>query len=281
MSRARRPSAAGDRPRFAHELAAEIHPKLFSGGLTAAHRYDAADRPAEEVKVVRADADRVVIRSRGRYGETTVRWEVEFDVDRGRLHEGDRADGDGPAAAAAVELLQPRHDETGAGRVSGPVGGRRAREGGRVRPAAHDVDQRARRPGTSCSARTSTRSSISATRSPGSSSPRRTSATATPATATRRVILEDGRRIDTDAVETEDGRTIRGADSRGRRAFLTQLYRREDGLRAGGVRHPQHDVPAQPRRAAREDVLVPAHARASGRAGNSTPAGLSGRARTR
>src|SRR5512146_1694639 len=31
-----------DRPRFGHELACEIYPKLFSGGLTASHRHDAA-----------------------------------------------------------------------------------------------------------------------------------------------------------------------------------------------------------------------------------------------
>ena len=61
-------------------MACEVHPRLFSGQLTAAHRLDATDRPAESVEVTLAKDDRVVILSRGRYGDLP-RLEVQFDID--------------------------------------------------------------------------------------------------------------------------------------------------------------------------------------------------------
>jgi hypothetical protein len=64
------PLGGTERPRYGHEISAGIHPRLWDGGLTGGCRYDV--RTAEACEVLFCEPDRVVIRARGRYGETPV-----------------------------------------------------------------------------------------------------------------------------------------------------------------------------------------------------------------
>ena len=72
-----------DRPRFGYEKSAEIRPLLWSGGLTGARRFDAADGTGIRTEVVRSSFESVEVRAEGRYGDTPLTWTVDylFDVD--------------------------------------------------------------------------------------------------------------------------------------------------------------------------------------------------------
>ncbi|MFB3891667.1 MAG: hypothetical protein ACE15C_06540 [Phycisphaerae bacterium] len=223
-----RTTGGADRPRFGHELACEIHPRLFSGGLTAAHRHDATDRPAESVEVALAQDDRVVIRSRGRYGDTPLRWEVEFDIDVDGLTKATvRAATEEPLllrwhcyshamiAPGPVEFLVPWAD-TAMAQVTGfgPLPARSVRGvpagdlvfGAGLNPYFHLGN-------------TITGIEFSKQDFDDRHAGYRDSGT----------VLEDGTKVDFDTVLTEDGRELRPADSRGWRRHFTQLYRRPQG----------------------------------------------------
>lgn len=217
-----------DRPRFGHELACEIYPKLFSGGLTAAHRYDAVGGPAEAVEIVLAEPDRAVVRSRGRYGDTPVSWEITYDVDVDGLTRVTvltrtaepvklrwSCYNHATIAPEPVEFLIPWAD-VGLMNVAG-FGPRPTRStegvkegdlvlGAHLNPYFHLGNAH---------------TGIEFSKEDFSDrwAGYRDSGT----------VLEDGRRVSFDTVVTEEGKELRPADSRGWRRHLTQVYRRQTG----------------------------------------------------
>jgi len=72
-----------DRPRFGYEKAVEIRPLLWSGGLTDAYRYDAAEATNIKTVVLRKSPEIVEVRATGPYGQTPLSWTIDylFDVD--------------------------------------------------------------------------------------------------------------------------------------------------------------------------------------------------------
>lgn len=217
-----------DRPRFGHELACEIFPTLFSGELTMSHRHDAIGKPADAVEVVSAEADRVVIRSRGRYGETAVRWEVQYDIDvDGMTKVTVRAIADKPLmlrwhcfnhttiAPQGVDFLVPWMD-VGLSDVTGfgPMPAQPMKDvkegslvlGSHLNPFFHMGN-------------TQTGIEFSKQDFADRHSGYRDSS----------ALLEDGRKIEFGTVKTADGKEIYSGDSRGWRRHFTQMYRRGDG----------------------------------------------------
>src|SRR6266513_1869966 len=72
-----------ERPRFGYEKSVEVHPLLWSGGLTDAYRLDAAAGTEIHTEIVQASPDLVEVRSTGRYAESPLNWMIDylFDVD--------------------------------------------------------------------------------------------------------------------------------------------------------------------------------------------------------
>ena len=72
-----------ERPRFGYEKSVEVHPLLWSGGLTDAYRLDAAAGTEIRTEIVQASPDLIEVRSTGRYAESPLNWMIDylFDVD--------------------------------------------------------------------------------------------------------------------------------------------------------------------------------------------------------
>jgi hypothetical protein len=72
-----------DRPRFGYEKAVEMRPLLWSGDLTDAFRLQAAEGSEIQTELVGSNPEMVEVQARGRYGNTPLSWQVDylFDVD--------------------------------------------------------------------------------------------------------------------------------------------------------------------------------------------------------
>ncbi|MFH1068114.1 MAG: hypothetical protein V1794_00715, partial [Candidatus Glassbacteria bacterium] len=74
-----------DRPRYGFEKAIEFWPKLFSGGLTGAKRYDAENSVAVSTDLVSSVQDDVVVKASGRYAAgpdtSSLTWEITYRID--------------------------------------------------------------------------------------------------------------------------------------------------------------------------------------------------------
>jgi len=237
-----------ERPRYGHEISAGIRPRLWDGGLTGAYRYDAGR--ADEVELVAAEPDHVVIRSRGRYGETAVGWSVEYDIDvDGFTKVTVKAEAAEPVklrwhcynhvtiAAEAVEFLVPWTDSPMAGvlgfrnqhtRPVSHIGEDELVFGAHVNPYFHLGNRRT-----------------------GIEFSKEDFSDRWAGYKDASTVLEDGTQVRFDNVLTKDGEEIGQADSRGRRAHLTQIYRRRAGyeIEEFDIRNTTIPVnPGEPRR---------------------------------
>ena len=223
-----------DRPRFGYEKAVEMRPVLWSGGLTDAYRFDASGSTDIKTKLVRSGAEFVEVTASGVYawpsdGRTTpLRWEINylFDVDG--------------FTKITVELRTKRkvklrwncfnHTYLVKGvnelltRWSEPT-----RVPYSIRPEAtvpiRDIGQDEAvltshwcpfiHLGNSLTGIEFSKEDFSDRWSGYRDSS---------------VRLEDGRSIQTGAVETKDGKILRSHDSRGRRGIFTQVYMRQTWL---------------------------------------------------
>ena len=74
-----------DRARYSFEKAVEIHPKLFSGGLTGAERYDAINSSAVVTVLGESSPQTVKVRARGVYSgsgkATPLSWRIDYLID--------------------------------------------------------------------------------------------------------------------------------------------------------------------------------------------------------
>ena len=217
-----------DRPRFGYEKSVEIHPLLWSGGLTDAHRFDAAKGTGIRTELVRAGPESVEVRSTGRYRETPLFWAIDylFDVDgftkvtvslatskpvQLRWHCFNHAF----LAKDAIQYLT---------KVSDPD-----RLPIEVRPeptipiAGIELGKPVFESHWNAFFHLSNRTTgieFSKQDFEDRHSGYRDSS----------VRLENGKVVDTGAVETKDGRNLEGWDSRGRTTIFTQLYMREHEL---------------------------------------------------
>ena len=220
------PRGGKDRPRYGHEISSEIHPRLWDGGLTGADRHDA--KKADAVELVAAEADRVILRSRGRYDDTAVRWSAEYDIDvDGFTKVTVSAEAEEPVmlrwhcfnhvtlAPRAIDFIVPWTDMPMASIVgfgyqnTRPVGQVKEDDlvfGAHVNPFFHLGNART---GIEFSKEDFT-DRWAGYKDSGT-------------------VLEDGTRVSFDSVLTKEGEQLRPADSRGWRKFFTQIYRRRDG----------------------------------------------------
>ncbi|MHC4395279.1 MAG: DUF6259 domain-containing protein [Planctomycetota bacterium] len=223
-----------DRPRFGYERAVEMRPVLWSGGLTDAYRFDAVDSSKIKTKLVRSGPEFVEVKSSGVYtwGDdgklTPLRWEINyvFDVDG--------------FTRITVELRTKRKvklrwncfNHSYLAKDVNPLLTRWSepnRVPYNIRPEAtvsiKDVPpDKAVLTSHWCPFIHLGNSLTGIEFSKQDFSDRwsgyRDSS----------VRVEDGRSIQTGAVKTKDGRTLRSHDSRGRRDIFTQVYMRENRL---------------------------------------------------
>lgn len=213
-----------DRPRFAYEKSAEIRPLLWSGGLTGARRLDAADGAGIRTQVVRSSPETVEVRAAGRYGDTPLAWTIDylFDVDgftkvtvslstskpvQLRWHCFNHAF----LAKDGIQYLTKVGDP---GKPPTEVLPEPTVDIGNIAP-----DQPVFESHWNAFFHLSNRVTgieFSKQDFAGRHSGYRDSA----------VLLESGKRVDTGAVETNDGRHLVGWDSRGRTNIFTQVYMR-------------------------------------------------------
>ena len=221
-----KPRGGKDRPRYGHEISAEIHPRLWERGLTGSYRYDT--KKADAVEVVAAEPDRVVIRSRGRYGDTPVRWGVEYDIDvDGFTKVTVKAEAEEPMmlrwhcfnhvtlAPQAIEFIVPWTDSPMASILgfryenTRPVGHLREDDlvfGAHVNPYFHMGN-----PSTGIEfSKEDFTDRWAGYKDSGAA-------------------LEDGTQVRFDMVLTRDGKRVGQGDSRGRRGHFTQVYKRKAG----------------------------------------------------
>jgi uncharacterized protein DUF6259 len=222
-----------DRPRFGYEKAVEMRPLLWSGGLTDAYRFDAAGSKGIVTRIVRADAESVAVQSRGTYTwpdgrATPLGWEITYllDVDgftkvTVRLTTTDKVKlrwncfNHAFLAKASAEFLSRAADP------QRPPFNVMPEPTVSIRNAKADepVLESHWNPFFQLSSR-ATGIEFSKEDFDDRWSGYRDSS----------VVLEDGRVIDTGAVQTKDGETLRGHDSRGKVGVFTQLYVRDRAL---------------------------------------------------
>ena len=220
------PLGGPKRPRYGHEISAGIRPRLWASGLTGGRRYDV--RTAEVCEVLFCEPDRVVIRSRGRYGETPVTWAVEYRIDvDGFTKVTVRAEAREPVMLRwhcfnhvtldpeACDFIVPWTDMSMA-----QVVGNRHEE---TRPLAHHKEDELV---FGSHVNPFFHVGNSATGIDFSKEDFRDRWAGYKDSGT---VLEDGTRVSFDSVLTRKGEELRPADSRGWRRHLTQLYRRKAG----------------------------------------------------
>ena len=217
-----------ERPRFGYEKSVEIRPLLWSGGLTDAHRFDAAGGTAIRTEVVRASQESVEVRATGRYGETPLTWTIDylFDVDgftkvtvslatsrpvQLRWHCFNHAF----LAKDAIQYLT---------KVSDPG-----------KPPTEVLPEPTVAVGGLAPGKPVFESHWNAffhlsNRVTGIEFSKQDFADRHSGYRDSSVHLESGKEVDTGAVETKDGRTLVGWDSRGRTNIFTQLYMRDQRL---------------------------------------------------
>lgn len=217
-----------DRKRFGYEKSAEIRPLLWSGGLTGARRFDAADGAGIRTRVVESTAESVEVRAEGRYGDTPLAWAIDylFDVD-GFTKVTVRLSTAKPVqlrwhcfnhAFLAKDAIQYLTKVSDPGKPPTEVLPEPTVDIGNIAP-----DQPVFESHWNAFFHLSNRLTgieFSKQDFAGRHSGYRDSA----------VLLENGQNVDTGAVKTKDGRELVGWDSRGRTNVFTQLYARNGRL---------------------------------------------------
>lgn len=217
-----------DRPRFGYEKSVEMRPRLWSGELTDAFRFDAAQGTGIRTELVRANAELVEVRATGSYGSTPLSWQIDylFDVD-GFTKVTVSLTTSRPVqlrwncfnhaflAKEPIQYLTKVSDPK-----SPPID---VRPEPTVSIAAAERDQPVFESHWNAFFHL-------ANRVTGIEFSKQDFADRWSGYRDSSVILESGKRVDTGAVETVDGRELRGWDSRGRVNVFTQLYRRADAL---------------------------------------------------
>ena len=223
-----------DRPRFSFEKALEIRPRLWSGGLTGAYRFDADKSTGVVTQVVSSAEDFVEIKSSGGYAwpdsgkASPLAWEIKYAIDvdgftkitvkltadkpvKLRWHCFDHAWFDRQAVdflSTYQDLGSPPFDPRPA--VAKPLDGLQTDE-----PALLSHWDPIVHLGNALTGIDISKEDFgdrwSGYRDSG-------------------VRLEDGRRFATDAVETADGQVLIPYDSRGKRDIFTQIFAREGGV---------------------------------------------------
>jgi hypothetical protein len=217
-----------ERPRFGYEKSVEMRPLLWSGGLTDAHRFDAAAGPGIRTELKRSGPDTVEIEARGSYGSSGLAWTINYLID---------VDGFTKvtvtlAASRPVQLrwhcfnhaLLARDAVQFLTKVSDP--GRPPID---VRPEP-TVSIRSAEPGQPLLESHWNAFFHLANRVTGIEFSKQDFEDRYSGYRDSSVLLENGKSVDTGEVETSDGRRLRGWDSRGRTNIFTQLYRRQDAL---------------------------------------------------
>jgi hypothetical protein len=217
-----------DRPRYGYEKSVELRPLLWSGDLTDAYRFNAAEGAGIRTELVRSSPESVEVRSTGRYGETPLSWTVDylFDVDgftkvtvslttskpvQLRWHCFNHAF----LAKDAIRYLTKVSDP---GRPPIEVRPEPTISIGSIKP-----DEPVFESHWNAFFHLSNRVT-------GIEFSKQDFADRYSGYRDSSVHLENGKMVDTGAVETKDGRTLRGWDSRGRTNIFTQLYMRDRGL---------------------------------------------------
>jgi hypothetical protein len=217
-----------DRPRFGYEKAVEIRPVLWSGDLTDARRFDAARGSGIKTALLISGPESVHVRATGRYGDTPLSWQIEysFDVD-GFTKVTVRLTTAKPVQLRwncfnhawltkdAVQYLT---------KVSDPKG-----EPPQVLPEP-TVSITQTEPDQAVFESHWNAFFHLANRVTGIEFSKQDFGDRWSGYRDSSVVLENGKVVDTGAVETKDGRVLRGWDSRGRTDIFTQLYMRERAL---------------------------------------------------
>lgn len=233
--------SGADRARFSFEKAVETRPRLFSGGLTGAERFDAINSTAVVTQISESGPATVKVSSRGVYSgnakNTPLSWQIDYliDVDgftkitvglstekpvKLRWHCFNHAF----FSTEAVDFIS-RYPDLG-------------RPPFNLRPA----------PTVTIKDLASGEAVLESHWCPvfhlgnpltGIDISKEDFGDRWSGYRDSRVQLEDGRLIDTGAVETEDGEFLRSHDSRGKRGIFTQIYKRNEGyeLEEFGIRN--------------------------------------------
>ncbi len=217
-----------ERPRYGYEKSVEMRPLLWSGDLTDAHRFDAAKGKGIRTELVRSAVDSVEVRSSGRYGETPLSWAINYLID---------VDGFTKVTVTlstdkAVQLrwhcfnhaVLARNVIQYLTRVSDPE-----RPPIEVRPLPTVSIGDVQRDNPILESHWNAFFHL-ANRVTGIEFSKQDFEDRYSGYRDSAVILESGTSVDTGAVGTKDGRTLRGWDSRGKTNIFTQIYQREQGL---------------------------------------------------
>ena len=218
-----------DRPRFGYEKSVEKRPLLWSGELTDADRFDAARGTGVRTELLRADQESVEVRARGRYGESPLSWTIDYLVDvdgftkvtvslttskpvQLRWNCFNHAFLAKKAIRYFTKVSEPDKPPTSVGTEPTVV---LEYTGGDDKPVLESHWNAFFR---------------LANRVTGIEFSKQDFQDRYSGYRDSTVSLEDGRQVDTDAVETRDGRKLEGWDSRGRSGIFTQIYTRDRGL---------------------------------------------------
>jgi hypothetical protein len=217
-----------ERPRYGYEKSAEMRPLLWSGELTDAYRFDAAKGNGIRTQLVRSSQESVEVRATGRYGTTPLSWTIDylFDVDGFTKVTVSLATSKPVAlrwhcfnhafiAKDAVQYLT---------KVSDPD-----RPPIEVRPEP-TVSLGTAKPDQPVLESHWNAFFHLANRVTGIEFSKQDFEDRYSGYRDSSVRLENGKTVDTGAVDTKDGRTLRGWDSRGRTNIFTQLYMRDRAL---------------------------------------------------
>jgi hypothetical protein len=217
-----------DRPRFGYEKSAEIRPLLWSGGLTAADRFDAAKGTDIHTELLRADPETVEVRARGRYGESPLSWTIDYLVD---------VDGFTKVTVGltTTKPVQLRWNCFNHAFLAKKVIQYFTKVSDPGKPPTEVVTEATVSVGSAGEDQPILESHWNAffrlaNRVTGIEFSKQDLQERYGGYRDSAVILEDGREMDTGTIETPDGRKLQGWDSRGRNDIFTQIYTRDRGL---------------------------------------------------
>jgi hypothetical protein len=217
-----------DRPRFGYEKAVEMRPLLWSGDLTDACRFDAARGSAIQTDLLSSGPETVTVRATGRYRDTPLSWRIDywFDVDGFTKVTVDLTTSKAVQlrwncfnhaflARDSVQYLTKVSDPTAA-----PI---------EVLPEA-TVSITQTEPGQPVFESHWNAFFHVGNRATGIEFSKQDFGDRWGGYRDSSVVLENGKVVDTGAVEMKDGRVLSGWDSRGKGNIFTQLYMREHTL---------------------------------------------------
>jgi hypothetical protein len=217
-----------DRPRFGYEKAVELRPLLWSGDLTDARRFEAASGSGIQTLLLNSGPETASVRATGRYRDTALSWQIDysFDVD-GFTKVTVSLTTAKPAllrwncfnhaflAKDSVQYLTKVYDPKGEPPEALPEP--------TVTITGIETDQPVFESNWNAFFHL-------ASRVTGIEFSKQDFGDRWSGYRDSSVVLENGKEVDTGAVETKDGRVLSGWDSRGKAGVFTQLYRRERTL---------------------------------------------------